>query len=98
MENPEVIRAAQAGDAQAFAALYSAFKTKVYQRCLFMVRNKEDAEDLTQEVFLRLHNKIGQYDFRSKFATWLYTVTMTTAINWINRKKEDPESIEERDF
>ena len=54
-----------------------------------MVLNDADADDLTQEVFLRAVNHISRFGARSRFSTWLYRITMNTTKNFIRRKGRD---------
>src|SRR5437667_9485083 len=66
---PEAIRRAQEGDAAAFEYLYKANSKRVYSLCLRMLKNTSDAEDLTQQVFLRLFRRIGTFRSDACFFT-----------------------------
>ena len=83
----EAIRRAQDGDANAFEYLYNSHCKRVYGICLRMLRNKSDAEDLTQQVFLRVFQKIGTFRGDSSFSTWLHRVTVNAVLMHLRRKR-----------
>jgi RNA polymerase sigma-70 factor, ECF subfamily len=76
----ELIKRTQQGEEQAFAELYSKYKSKVHCICWGVTRNTDDADDLTQEVFLQLFKKINCFDGRSAFGTWLYRVALNVCL------------------
>lgn len=83
----EVIRRAQSGDADAFEYLYNSHCKCVYGICLRMLKDRTDAEDLTQQVFLRVFQKIGTFRGDSCFSTWLHRVTVNAVLMHLRRKK-----------
>ncbi len=76
----EVIRLAQRGDASAFERLYRVHSARVYALCMRMLRNPDEAEDSTQEVFLRVFRKIQGFRGASAFSTWLHRVTINMVL------------------
>ena len=84
---PEAIRRAQDGDAAAFEYLYKANGKRVYSLCLQMLKNTSDAEDLTQQIFLRLFRKIGTFRRDSRFSTWLHRVAVNAVLMHLRRKR-----------
>ena len=58
-----------------FGQLYQRYCDKVYQKCLLFTNDKMQADDLTQDIFLRLLNKLDTYKQQAKFSTWLYSIT-----------------------
>ncbi len=70
----KLLRKAQRGDAQAFSVIVSTYQTPVFNYVLRLVGDRGLAEDLTQEVFLRVHQSLPRFSFRSKFTTWLFQV------------------------
>ncbi len=77
-----ILRAAQAGDQVAFAELYQRYGALVYRTAFLMLGDANRAEDLTQDVFLRLHRRLDQYNAeRGAFTTWLYGITVNTCLN-----------------
>jgi RNA polymerase sigma-70 factor (ECF subfamily) len=87
LTEPEAIRRAQDGDAAAFEFLYRSYSKRVYSLCLRMLKNTSDAEDLTQQVFLRLFRKIGTFRADSRFSTWLHRVAINAVLMHLRRKR-----------
>jgi len=83
----EMIMRARQGDREALAQLYRSYRENVYRICLRMVRNPSDAEDLAQETFLRVINKIHTFRGDSQFSTWLYRVTKNVALMQLRKPK-----------
>jgi RNA polymerase sigma-70 factor (ECF subfamily) len=86
----DTIRLAQDGNAAAFEQLYRRYSGRVYSLCLRMIKNDTAAEDLTQEVFLRVFRKIHTFRGESKFSTWLRRLA-TNLVLMALRKKRYPE-------
>jgi RNA polymerase sigma-70 factor (ECF subfamily) len=82
-----MIMRAREGDREALAQLYRSYRDNVYRICLRMVRNPSDAEDLVQETFLRVINKIHTFRGDSQFSTWLYRVTKNVALMQLRKPK-----------
>lgn len=75
-------RRAAPGAADAYlSALYRRYQPKVAAWCLRICNDREEAADVAQEVFLRVHERLGAFRGDSRFSTWLYTVTRSVAIN-----------------
>jgi RNA polymerase sigma-70 factor (ECF subfamily) len=83
----EIIRQAQEGDARAFEQLYRRYSKRVYRLCLRMVKNEAEAEDLTQEAFLKVFRKIHTFQGKSAFSTWLHRVSVNTVLMSLRKKK-----------
>ena len=83
----DAILRAQEGDAGAFEYLYISYRKHVYSLCLRMLKNSAEAEDLTQETFLRIFRKIGTFGGESAFSTWVYKVTVNVVLMHFRRKK-----------
>jgi RNA polymerase sigma-70 factor, ECF subfamily len=83
----DMITRARQGDKEALAQLYRLYRDNVYRICLRMVRNPSDAEDLVQETFLRVINKIHTFRGDSQFTTWLYRVTKNVALMQLRKPK-----------
>jgi RNA polymerase sigma-70 factor (ECF subfamily) len=96
MDNEEriLIQQCQQGDGTAYEHLFLKYKDMVYNVAYGMLSNTEDAEDMTQEVFLHVFNKIGQFRFKSNFSTWLYRIVINMCLNERRQKKRDFNSIE----
>jgi RNA polymerase sigma-70 factor (ECF subfamily) len=74
------------GDAAAFETLFRKYQTYVYNISLGMLGNGEDASDVTQEAFLRLHRRLSGFRGDAQFSTWLYRVTVNLCITELRRR------------
>ena len=83
----QVIRLAQRGDEGAFERLYRLHSARVYALCMRMLRNPDEAEDSTQEVFLHVYRKIQGFRGASAFSTWLHRVAVNTVLMRIRGSK-----------
>lgn len=69
------------GDATAFEELVALFDKKIYNYCYRMTNNADDAEDLTQEVFIKVYRNLKSFRRDSKFSTWIYRIAYNTCID-----------------
>ena len=69
-----LIAACQQGDARAFRHIYEIYRDRVFALCRHMAGNRDDAEDLTQEVFIQAFRHVGSFRAESSFGTWLYRI------------------------
>jgi RNA polymerase sigma-70 factor (ECF subfamily) len=65
----------ETNDDEYFEMLYSRYVGKVYQKCLSMTKDSEAAEDFTQDIFIKVFSKMDTFQQRSKFSTWLYSIS-----------------------
>ncbi len=77
----ELLGKAQQGDLAAFEEIYRQTSGFVYNVALRVTRHHADAEDVTQEVFVKAHKNLARFGFQSSLKTWLYRVTVNTAIS-----------------
>ena len=77
----ELIRRAQGGDLEAFCRLAREYERRVYTLALHYCRDPADAEDLSQEVWLKAFKSLGGFRFESSFHTWLRRITVNTFLN-----------------
>jgi RNA polymerase sigma factor (sigma-70 family) len=70
-DDQEYIRKVLAGDTNAYAALVNRYKDMVFTLCLKLVNNREEAEELSQDSFVKAFRSLNQYRGESKFSTWL---------------------------
>jgi len=75
-------------DTLLFGVLYDRYVRMVYNKCYGFSRSQDEAEDLTQDVFLMLFVKLASFKSRSKFSTWLYSFTYNFCVNYVNRNKQ----------
>jgi RNA polymerase sigma-70 factor (ECF subfamily) len=76
------------GQRDLFRLLVRRHERAVYGMGLSFFRNREDASDFTQEVFLKVYRSLHRFEGRSRFSTWLYKIAYNTAVNGVTRKKE----------
>lgn len=81
----EVVRAFLAGDERAFDHLFERYHSYVYNICLGITGRPEDAQDLTQETFLRVHRSLRSFRGEARFSTWLYRIAVNCAIEHLRR-------------
>lgn len=83
----ELISKAKKGDKQAFRSLYDEHIGRVYALCYRLTGEKGIAEDASQEVFIQLWKKLGNFDGQSQFSTWLHSVTANITISYMRKQK-----------
>ena len=77
------------GDQNAYADIVNLYQHKLYQICYRMLGNKQEAEDIAQEAFVRAYINLHSYDQKRKFSTWLYRIATNLCIDRIRKKKPD---------
>ncbi|MEY2834483.1 MAG: hypothetical protein RLZZ557_145 [Bacteroidota bacterium] len=83
----ELISRLKAGDAIAFKVLVETRQSLVFNTVIGFLQNAEDAEDVTQDVFVKIFESIPQFKGESALSTWVYRVAVTTALEFLRRKK-----------
>lgn len=81
---------AQQGNMQAFADLVDRHKGRVYRTLFQVVGNDQDAQDLAQEVFLKVYRSLAGYRGDAAFTTWLHRLTLNLAFDWLRARKRRP--------
>ncbi|MFJ7512742.1 RNA polymerase sigma factor SigW [Peribacillus simplex] len=77
------------GDHNAFGEIVEIYKDKVFQICFRMLGNRQEAEDLAQEAFVRAYVNIRSFNIQMKFSTWLYRIATNLCIDRLRKKKPD---------
>jgi len=80
-----VERIVKTNDSHLFAVLYDRHVDKVYNKCYGFASSKEEAQDLTHDVFIKMFIKLRTFKGRSKFSTWLYSFTYNFCVNYVTR-------------
>lgn len=97
----ELMLRLKSGDRQAFTLLVNRYKQSVANLVAHTVGDNQDSEDIAQQVFIQVYKHADRYEVRSKFTTWLFTITKNLALNEIRRRKRHPtdslNSIEEEE-
>jgi RNA polymerase sigma-70 factor (ECF subfamily) len=86
LEEKEFIQALKSRDSLAYSKLIDDFQDKVFGTCMSFVPNKEDAEDIAQEVFLEVFNSIDKFKGKSKLTTWVYRITTNKCLEFIRKR------------
>jgi RNA polymerase sigma factor (sigma-70 family) len=87
LEDLELVKRAQDGDQSAYSKLLDKYRESVYYTMLKMVKNSDDAEDLTLEAFGKAFNRIHQYSPNFAFSTWLFKIASNNSIDFIRKKR-----------
>jgi len=77
----DIVTRAASGDRAAFEEIYRLTSGFVYSVAFRIANNKADAEEVTQDVFMNIYRNLNSFEFRSSFKTWVYRITVNTAIN-----------------
>jgi RNA polymerase sigma factor (sigma-70 family) len=77
----------QKGDEGAFRNLVESYKDRVYNSCIGILQNAQDAEDITQEVFVEVFRSIAAFKAESKLSTWIYRIAVTKSLDHLRTKK-----------
>ena len=87
--SPEValVRRAQRGEQEAFREIVERFQGKVFSIIHGILRNRNDAEDIAQQVFTKIYFSLGKFDFRSALVTWIYKITVNECYDYLRKQK-----------
>ena len=85
MDDQQIVQRILEGDAQAFELIINRYEKSIVRFIYQMIKNKETAEDLTQEVFIMAYNKLYSYRQEYKFSTWLYSIARNKTIDFIRK-------------
>lgn len=97
MVAPETLKAAQAGDRDALITLLREIEPHVYKTAYYLLNNEQDAMDASQEALIRIYQKIGTYEERALFKTWVQRIVTNICIDKFRRTKPSV-SIEEHEM
>ena len=86
-EDRLLVRCHLSGDANGFEQLYRRHRERIFAVLVRMLRNREDALDATQEVFIKIHRGLDSFDPSGRFLTWAYRIATNHAIDTIRRRK-----------
>lgn len=82
------------GDTASYAQLVQRYQNFVFTITLRYVKHREDAEEVAQDVFVKAFRSLADFKGTSKFSTWLYTITTTTAITFLRKRKLEVQSLD----
>ncbi len=88
LSDKELVEKAKKGDVSAFEQLLFRYEKQIFCYILRFINQKENAEDVTQETFIKLYRSLKTFDPEYKFRTWLYTIATHTAYDWLRKGKK----------
>lgn len=91
----EVIAKVLAGDQQAYAELVGRYQHYVFTLALKYCQSREDAEEVAQDIFVKVYRSLADFKGTSKFSTWLYTITYNTSVTFLRKKRMATSSIDD---
>lgn len=94
LNDNEIISQVLNGDQQAYAELVNRHQNYVFTLSLRMVKSREDAEEVAQDVFIKAYKYLADFRGASKFTTWLYTIVNNTCISFLRKKKLEIHSLD----
>ncbi len=86
MEDRKLIELAQEGNEESFSELVRRYQSKVFSMALNFTRDRETADDLSQEIFLKAYLALPKFRFKSEFGTWLYRVALNHVRDFLRKK------------
>lgn len=99
LTDTEIIKRILQGEQALFAQLVQRYQQYVFTLVLRFTDSREDAEEISQDVFVKAYRSLADFRGESKFSTWLYTVVRTSSITFLRKKKLDTTSLDnERTF
>ncbi len=72
-----------------FSILYKRYSGKVFSKCISLLKNEELAQDATQDIFMKIYLNLAKFSGKSKFSTWVYSITYNYCIDFLRRKKKE---------
>jgi RNA polymerase sigma factor (sigma-70 family) len=94
LNDNELISKVLSGDQQAYAGLVNRYQNYVFTLALRFTKNREDAEELSQDIFIKAYRALADFRGASKFSTWLYTIVNTTCITFLRKKRLEVHSLD----
>lgn len=94
LNDNEIISKVLSGDHQAYAIIVNRYQNYVFTLTLRMIKSREDAEEVAQDVFIKAYKYLADFRGASKFTTWLYTIVNNTCITFLRKKRLDIQSLD----
>ncbi len=86
MEEEKIVQSAQKGDKDAFGILVDKYRNKMFYLAYSMTNNRETADDLAQEIFIKAYRALPRFNLESKFSTWLYRIAINTIKDFFRKE------------
>ena len=87
MTEQEIIQSILNGNTENFRLIAEAYQSKIFRVCMGFVHQKEEAEDLTQDILVSIYQNLNSYKGNSKFSTWMYRIAVNASLRHLERKK-----------
>ncbi len=94
LNDNEIISKVLNGDQAAFAGLVNRYQNYVFTLTLRMIKSREDAEEVAQDIFIKAYRSLSNFRGEAKFSTWLYTIVNTSCITFLRKKKLEVYSLD----
>jgi RNA polymerase sigma factor (sigma-70 family) len=94
LNDKEIISRVLQGELHHFAELVNRYQNYVFTLTLRFIKNREDAQEVAQDIFIKAYRSLPDFRGSSKFSTWLYTIVHTTCITFLRKKKHETYSLE----
>src|SRR5882757_1603026 len=94
LNDNEIISKVLNGDKQAYASLVNRYQNYVFTLALRFTKNREDAEEVAQDIFIKAYRYLADFKGASKFSTWLYTIVNNTCITFLRKKRLQTDSLD----
>jgi len=94
LNDSEIIGKVLSGDQQAYALLVDRYQNYVFTLALRFTKNREDAEEVSQDIFIKAYRSLSDFRGAAKFSTWLYTIVNNTCISFLRKKKLEVHSLD----
>jgi RNA polymerase sigma-70 factor, ECF subfamily len=86
MTDSEIIRLILEGDRHIFRILVEKYQSMIFRTCIGFIHNKDDADDLTQEVFIKAYQSLKEFKGEAAFSTWIYRIAVNVSLNKVRKK------------
>jgi len=86
-DDEDLVRACRQGDQAAFGALVDRHQRRIYNVALRVARSREDARDISQNVFVKVYANLGSYDPRFKFTSWIARIALNESLNFVQARR-----------
>lgn len=94
LNDNEIISKVLNGNSSAYAELVNRYQNYVFTLTLRMIKSREDAEEVAQDIFIKAYRSLASFRGDAKFSTWLYTIVNTTCITFLRKKKLEVHSLD----
>ena len=88
MSDNHLIQALLKGDQKAFSSLVLKYQDQMFSVCLSILKTRDEAQEATQDTFMKMYKAIGDYKAGSKFSSWLYKIAYRTSLDYLRKRKQ----------